>query len=168
MLRMTEKEIVSRDNLHLYQYSINVAGIKAMDFGVVFLLCLALIVYPMTKFDPPIWLAVPIVLACIALTVLFFAQKWRRFTQKAFVAFDDEYLFICNGEPKAAAIPWDVLTLENTGLKDPKAGANLMLAIDGQKIPLRLFTGIVCIREFETVLYAILEHIQKNAKASKP
>ncbi|MBQ1924632.1 MAG: hypothetical protein II180_00770 [Proteobacteria bacterium] len=167
MLRMTEKEILSRDNMHMFQYSLNVAGIKTMDFGVVFLLCLAVLIYPFTHFDPPAWMAAPIVLALIAITVLIYSQKWRRFAKKAFVAYDNEYLFVCNGESQAHAISWDALDLDNTGLKDPKAGANLMLSLEGKKIPLRLYTGIVCIREFETVLYTMLEHIQKNEKDKK-
>ena len=164
MLRMTEKEILARDNMHMFQYSLNIAGIKTMDFGVVFLLCIAVVIYPFTHFDPPIWMAAPVVLAAGAFIVLFFSQKWRRFAKKAFVAYDEEYLFVCNGESDAAAISWDALTLDNTGLKDPKAGSNLLLTIENNKIPLRLYTSIVCIHEFETILYTVLEHIQKNEK----
>ncbi len=164
---MTEKEVVIRNDIHIFHYSINASGMKVIEFGAIFLLVIAVIVYPFTHFDPPAWKIVPLILSPIAIVLFGMAQHWRRFAKKAFLAYDDEFLFVGNNPGAVDCIPWAKLNVKNSGLADPNAGANILMNIEGNKIRLRLFTPLVCIPDFQTVLYTILTHINENEKANK-
>ncbi len=164
---MTEKEVYSRNDIHIFHYSINAAGMKVIEFGAIFLLVIAVLIYPFTHFDPPAWKIVPLVLAPIAIVLFAVAQHWRRFAKRAFIAYDDEFLFVGNNPNAVDAIPWSKLNIKNSGLADPNAGANILMQFEDSKVRLRLFTPLVCIPDFQTVLYTILTHINENEKANK-
>ena len=167
MQKMTEKEVYSRNDIHIFHYQLNLSGIKVMEFGAIFLLVIAVVIYPFTHFDPPAWKIAPLILTPIAIFLFAVTQHWRRFAKKAFVAYDEECLFVGN-DPKAVdCIPWSKIDVKNSGLADPNAGANILMKIEGSDIRLRLFTNFVCIPEFQTVLYTILTHINDNEKAKK-
>ena len=142
-------------------------GLKMMEFGALFLLAVGVAVYPFTHFDPPAWMAVPIVMAVLAIALFANAWRWRRYANQAYVAYDDEFLIVANEPEAAVCIPWGVLTIENSGLSAPNAGADILMHIDGEEVRLRLFTHVVCIPQFQTVLYTILDHIKKNGNPQK-
>ena len=158
----SQEEILAKGNVQVFHYSTNTLGLKVMEFGALFLLVMACIVYPFTHFDPKAWMIAPIVLAAASLFIFGKAQKWRRFARTAIVAYDDEFLYIGDNPKKTACIPWNVLDVHNTGLDKEGAGADLMMYIDGEPVRLILFTNVVCIPEFETVLRTMLEHIKEN------
>lgn len=162
--RMTEREVFAREDIHIFQYTTNIGGLKIMEFGALFLLVIAVLIYPFTHFDPPIWMIAPVILTAASFILFGISFKWRKFARKAYVAYDDEYLFIGNEPEKTACIPWESLDVHNTGLDQPKAGADLIIKLEGEEVELRLFTNVVCIPQFETILRTILQHIQNNQK----
>lgn len=164
---MSLKEILARDNVHTFQYSMNMAGVKSLEFCALFLLVVGVSVYPFTHFDPPAWMIMPIVVGIGAIAVFLVAQFWRSFAKSAFVAYDDEFLFVGDRHENAVCIPWNVVDVHNTGLAEPGKGADLKMNFDGEKVRLILFSPIVCIPQFETVLHTILEHIKDNQPAKK-
>ena len=139
-------------------------GLKMMEFGALFLLAIGVAIYPFTHFDPPAWMAVPIVMAILAILLFANAWKWRSYAKKAYVAYDDECLIVANDPEAAVCIPWNVLTVQNSGLSAPGSGADIEMHIDGEAVRLRLFTNVVCIPQYQTVLYVILDHIKKNVQ----
>lgn len=160
--RLTQKEVFARDDIHIFQYSTNMNGLKMMDFGALFLLAVGAAIYPLTHFDPAIWMAVPVVMAVFGFTLFGISWHWRRYAKTAYVAYDDEYLIVANDPESAVCIPWSELTLENSGLADPNAGADIRIHVQDETVQLRLFTNLVCIPQFQTVLYTILDHIKQN------
>ena len=104
-----------------------------------------------------------IVLSITAMIALSVAQYWRSFAKKALLAYDDEFLFVGNDPNRIVCIPWEKLTLQNSGLAEPGKGANIRMNIDGENVPVRLYTPVVCIPQFETVLHTILTHIKTNS-----
>lgn len=164
MKTITHQDVISRDNIHIYEYAININGIRSLEFCAIFLFAIAALIYPFTDFDPWYWAIVPIVLGIAGIFVLIITQYWRIFAKKAFLAYDDEFLFVSNDRNKAYAIPWNVLDVKNSGLADPKSGANLKMSIDGETVRVRLFTPFVCIPKFDVCLATILTHIQENEK----
>lgn len=161
---LTQEEVVQRDNIHIFTYTLNVTALKMLDFGALFLLMMAACVYPFTHFDPVGWMIAPVILGVGAVISLIVAQYWRKYAQKAFLAYDDEYFFVGSGADKVSCVPWDKLDIHNSGLAAPGKGANFVINIDGDKVPVRLFSTVVCIPQFETVLRTILKHIQANEK----
>ena len=117
----------------------------------------------MTHFDPWYWMIPPIILSVLGIVLIIAAQYWRSFVKNAFIAYDNDYLFVTDDRNKARMIPWKILDLHNTGLAAPGKGADLVFNIDGEKFPVRLFTPIVCIPQFQAVLSAILTHIKENS-----
>ena len=161
--RKTQKEVFERDDIHIHQYTLNPSGVRMMEFGALFVFAIAVIIYPMTHFDPWYWMIPPIILSVFGIVLLIAAQYWRSFVKNAFIAYDDEYLFVTDDRNQARVIPWNKLDLQNTGLAAPGKGADLVFNIDGEKFPVRLFTPIVCIPQFQAVLSAILTHIKENS-----
>ncbi len=165
--RMTQKEVFARDDIHVFEYAVNDLGIRIMEFGSLFLLVLAAMIYPLTHFEPQFWMIAPIVLLVAAVGLYIAARYWRSYAKKAVLAYDDEFLFVGNDPKAVACIPWEIVDVHNTGLAKPKSGADLKMCFDGEKVRLRLFTTVVCIPQFETVLYTILNHVNENQKKGK-
>ena len=164
--RKTQKEVFERDDIHIFQYTLNPTGVRMMEFGSLFLFTIAVLIYPMTHFEPRFWMIPPIILAALGIYLLIVAQYWRAFAKSGFIAYDKDYLFISDDKNKARMIPWNILDLQNTGLAAPGKGADLKFNIDGEKFPVRLFSPVVCIPQFKEVLSAILPHIKDNTKSS--
>lgn len=162
MKRLSQKEIFARDNVHIYSYSLNQKGIRLMEMGSLFLFVIAASIYPFTHFEPRAWMIAPVILTIAGFILLVVAQKWRRFAQQAFLAYDDTFLFIGNNPNAAICIPWEKLTVKSSGLANENSGANLKMIIDDEPVNVRLFTNAVCIPEFEAVLYTILTHVKTN------
>ena len=160
--RMTQKEVMARDDIHSYSYVLNTTGVKTLEFGALFLICMAVAVYPATHFDPVYWMIAPVILSMAGIVALAVAQFWRGFAKKAILAYDDEFLFVGEDTNKVACIPWKMLDIHNSGLADPKQGASMVMKLDGERIPVRLYTNFVCIPQFENILYTILSHIKEN------
>lgn len=163
----SQEEIMAKGDVQVFHYSTNTLGLKVMEFGALFLLVMACIVYPFTHFEPKVWMIAPIVFAAASIYIFGKAQKWRRFARTAIVAYDNEYLYIGANPKETSCIPWNVLDVHNTGLDKEGAGADLMMHIEGKSIRLILFTNVVCIPEFETVLRTMLEHIKENQDKNK-
>lgn len=162
MESFSHQDVVARDNIRIFEYALNSAGIKTLEFGAFFLFAVAALVYPLTHFDPWGWMIVPAVLGIAGIGLVIAAQYWRIFAKNAFIAFDDDYFFVSNDKNRAAAIPWTEIGIESAGLKDPKAGANFKMHIGNQTVRVRLFTPFVCIPRFDSVLAVILTHIKEN------
>ena len=88
---ITQKEVFARDDVHIFNYALNTAGIKALEFGALFIIAIGVAIYPATHFDPPAWMIVPIVLSIAGILALAVGQYWRGFVKKALIAYDDEY-----------------------------------------------------------------------------
>lgn len=167
LVKKTQEEILSEEDVQVFHYSTNTLGLKVMEFGALFLLVMACLIYPFTHFDPKAWMIAPIILAVASIVIFGKAQKWRRFARTAIIAYDDEYLYIGHNPKETACIPWNVLDVHNTGLDKKGAGADLTMNIEGESVRLILFTNVVCIPEFESVLRTILEHIKENQDSRK-
>lgn len=165
--KMSQKEIMARDDIHIFSYILNITGVRTLEFGALFLFCMAVLVYPTTHFDPPVWMAVPVVLSVLGIAALSYAQYWRIFAKKAILAYDDEFLFVGSNPNCVACVPWEKLDIENSGLADPRSGANTLIQLDGEKVSLKLYTNFVCIPQFENVLFTILTHIKENTAPEK-
>lgn len=163
---LTQPEVVQRDDIHIFTYCVNTTALKMLDFGALFMMLMAAAVYPFTHFDPMAWMIAPIVLTIAAIISLVTAQYWRNYAKKAFLAYDDEYFFVGYHTDKVNCIPWNKLNIQNSGLAAPGKGANFVITIDDTKVPVVLFSTLVGIPQFETVLRTILTHIQANAEKS--
>lgn len=162
-----KKSVLLRDQLTVYDYSLNIKAIKMFELGAFFLLAIAALVYPITGFDPPLWAVAPIVLGILATAVFSFTQYWRAFAKKAFVAYDKDELFITTGGNRAMCIAWKDLDIDNSGLSNPESGGILLMKLGTKTIKLRLFSAFVCIPRFEEVLKVMLQNIKKNHEAKE-
>ena len=165
----TQKDVLETDGIAVFQYSLNRRAINMFEVGAFFLLIIAALIYPVTHFEPRQWMAAPIVLAVLAVAAFFTAQKWRHFVQNEFVAWDADNFYVTQGRKGVAVIPWKVLTLDNTGLKDPNAGAilNILIGPNEPLVQLRLASGFIIIEKFQNVLATILTHIKENIEREK-
>lgn len=164
---LTHQEVIQRDDIHIFTYSLNSMGLKILDFGALFLLLIAAAVYPFTNFDPVYWMIAPVIFGIGGIAALVTAHYWRSYARKAFLAYDDEYLFVGYNANKVSCVPWTALDIHNSGLAAPGKGANFVIQLEGEKIPVRLFHPLVCIPQFETVLRTILKHIKINEEQNK-
>ena len=162
--KITQKDVVGRDDIHIFSYVLNSSGVKALEFGALFLLLIAVLVYPATHFESIAWMIVTVVLSLVAMIALSVAQYWRTFAKKALLAYDDEFLFVGNDPNRIVCIPWNILNIQNSGLAEPGKGANIVMNLEGEKVTVRLYTNVVCIPQFETILQTILTHIKENAQ----
>ena len=164
---VSSKDIRSNKEIAAFHYILNLRAVKMFEFGAIFLVLVAALIYPTTHFEPRLWMIAPVALAIAAVAAFFTAQKWRRFSVTEFLGWDEKFFYVSQGA-KTAKIPWNMLTLENTGLKDPNSGSVLNIQIDDDSpVQLRLVTGFVMIDQFQLVLKTILTHIKENQERDK-
>ncbi len=163
MKYITRKELFETDGITVFTYNLNLHAIKMFEFGALCLLVVAAFIYPLTHFEPRQWMAAPIALSIASIAVYVTAQRWRYFVRNEYIGWDEKNLYVTQGSKGCAVIPWDVLTLENSGLKDPNSGSVINIHLPNEPIvQLRLVTGFVIISNFQNVLAAILMHIKQN------
>ena len=165
--RLPKEEVFARDDIHIFTYVPNMAGIRAIEFGALFVFVIAVLVYPMTHFEPRAWMIMPMILVPIGIALLVFAQYWRRFVRDAFLTYDDKNFYVGSDPRRTVVVPWHIMTLKSTGLSDPKAGANLRMTCGQESVRVRLFTNVVCIPQFDALLYTILVHVKENESSAK-
>ena len=85
-----------------------------------------------------------------------------------FIGWDKDNFYVTQGRKGVAVIPWKVLDLNNTGLKDPTSGSVLNIHVSPQDpiVKLRLVSGFIIVDKFQNVLATILTHIKQNLEAN--
>jgi len=163
MKYITRKELFETDGITVFTYNLNLRAVKMFEFGSLCLLVVAAFIYPMTHFEPREWMVVPILLAIAAIAAYATSQRWRYFIKNEYLGWDETNLYVTQGSKGCAVIPWNALTLENSGLKDPNSGSVINIHLPNEPlIQLRLVTGFVIVSNFQNVLAAILLHIKQN------
>ena len=160
----SRKEVYETDGVTIFSYSLNQRAVKMFEFGAFFLLIVATLIAPLTNFEPRQWMAVALALALAATAAFCTARYWRMFATTEFIGWDEDNFYVTQGRKGVAVIPWNVLDLNNTGLKDPTSGSvlNIHLSPEEPIIKLRLVAGFIIVQKFQTVLATILTHIKQN------
>ena len=160
----SRKEVFETDGVAIFSYSLNQRAVKMFEFGAFFLLIVAMLIAFITHFEPRQWMAAALALSLAATAAFCTAKYWRTFATTEFVGWDQDNFYVTQGRKGVAVIPWNVLDLNNTGLKDPTAGSvlNIHISPDDPIIKLRLVAGFIIVQKFQTVLATILTHIKQN------
>lgn len=161
---ISRKEVFETDGVAIFYYALNQRAIKMFEFGAFFLLIVATLIYPVTQFEPRPWMAATLGLAVAATAAFATARYWRMFVSTEFIAWDKDHFYVTQGHKGVAVIPWNVLNLDNTGLKDPTSGSVLNVHVSPHDpiVKLRLVAGFIIIDKFQNVLATILTHIKQN------
>ncbi|MBQ1265209.1 MAG: hypothetical protein IIY06_00370 [Proteobacteria bacterium] len=164
----SRKEVYETDDVVVFSYSLNERAIRTFEFGAFFLLIIASFIYPVTHFEPRQWMAGALALAIAATAAFCTARYWRMFVTTEFIGWDKDNFYVTQGRKGVAVIPWKVLDLNNTGLKDPTSGSVLNIHVSSQDpiVKLRLVSGFIIVDKFQNVLATILTHIKQNLEAN--
>lgn len=163
----SRKEVYETNDVIVFSYSLNERAIRMFEFGAFFLLIIASFIYPVTHFEPRQWMAGALALAIAATAAFCTARYWRMFVTTEFIGWDKDNFYVTQGRKGVAVIPWNVLDLNNTGLKDPTSGSVLNIHVSPQEpiVKLRLVSGFIIVDKFQNVLATILTHIKLNFEA---
>lgn len=169
MKYITAKDVNAIEGVSIFRFSLNLRAIKMFEFGSACLCVMGVLIYPLTHYEPRQWMAATVALAIMAVVTFATAWRWRKFVCTEFVGWDADNFYVSQGNKGVAVIPWNAMTLENTGLKNPDSGSvlNVCLAPGEPIVALRLVTGFIIVDNFKNVLATILTHIKENMDREK-